>query len=124
MKTRTRVAAWFLVVQGVVLMFVPAWLSLEESVTDSMRAAGPLLAASGFLGSFAITHPVRWFALPVGLWLLAAPVFLPHPFVAAVISIATGLICTALMLAPVWDRDADLRYGGGWRSLWRSSPSR
>lgn len=118
MKWTARAAAGFLVVEGITLMAAPSLGQFPEPVADSLRAAGPVLAAAGYVSLHAITHSVRWLALPVGLWLLAAPLIVPHrPLSAAVISLAAGAITTVLLLIPVWDRRADRKFGGGWRAL-------
>lgn len=120
MRRSARFGAVVILLSGVELMAAPALLEGESvRVAAGFRTAGPVLVTAGFLGSFAITHALRWLALPPASWLLAAPVFLPHPPVALANSVAAGVLVAGLLVAPIWDRQASARYGGGWRSLWQ-----
>jgi hypothetical protein len=57
---------------------------------------------------------LRWLNLPLGVWLLAAPLFLDYPAAAAWNSVVVGGCCGALALVR-----GSLRHqiGGGWRAL-------
>ena len=111
------VAQVVLTVVGIWLMFAPSVLGYASPAADSDRIAGPLLAAFAFLAIFQITRGLRWVNLPIGAWLVVAPLLLDFPTDAAVNSVACGV--ATLVLAPMGRVDQS-RYGGGWVTLWRT----
>ena len=100
-----------LAVAGLWLIFAPSVLGYDGAAATSDRIAGPVMAATAFLAVFAITRGLRWFNLPVGAWLVAAPWLLDFPVEATVSSLVCGV--AALALAPIGAPDQS-RYGGGW----------
>ena len=105
-----------LTVVGLWLMFAPSVLGYQGTAADSDRFAGPLLAAFAFLAIFRITRGVRWVNLPIGAWLVVAPLLLRFPTDATVNSLVCGVLVLALAAVGGVDQS---RYGGGWITLWR-----
>lgn len=99
---------------GVWLMAAPAVLAYDGTPADLHRILGPVAAAFAIVASWAVTRPVRWANVPIGLAVAGAPLFVGHDPSAAIAAVATGLALAAL--SPVGDADPS-RFGGGWSSL-------
>ena len=63
---------------GVWLMAAPAALSFDGPASTNARIVGPLIASFGITAMAQCTRNVRRANLPLALWLLLAPLFLPQ----------------------------------------------
>lgn len=99
---------------GVWLMSAPAVLGHGGAAADNDRIVGPVIAAFAFVAMWPVVATLRWGVVPPGVWAVLAPVFLDYPVVAAVSSVAVGLLAVAL--APIGPPPVD-RFGDGWASL-------
>jgi hypothetical protein len=109
---------------GIWLMAAPAVLgySTTGSAAGSVdRTVGPLVASTAIAAIWPEIRPLRWVNVVLGGWMVVAPLvlgwFVDYPTVAVVNSIVVGAAVTgaAFVRGPV-----DARFGGGWRSVWRS----
>ena len=101
---------------GVTLMASPGPLGFSQPGRISMQVAGPLIVTCGIVAIWEITRGVRWVAVPIGGWLLLAPLVIAYPPVGIAISLGAGV--GAIGLAFVRGK-LKHSYGGGWRSLLR-----
>lgn len=115
------------VVVGVWLMFSSAVLEYSGTVAaDNDRIVGPIAGAFAFVACWAVLDPLRWPTLPLGAWLVVAPLVLGDDSGAAVVSsIVSGAIIVGVAFVGEDLRD---RFGGGWSSVfpsrWRRDDSR
>jgi hypothetical protein len=106
-------------------MFAPAVLDYEGVAEANDRIFGPIGAAFAFVAIWEVLRPQRWATLPVGIWLVAAPLVLRYDDTGAVISsIVAGLVMAG---SAFLGGDVNASFAGGWRSVapsqWRR-PSR
>lgn len=99
---------------GIWLMAAPAVLGYGRPMSVSDRVAGPLLAAFSIVAIWGVMRSLRWWTLPVGLWLLLAPWLLGGPVAAYLDSMLVGVAAIALCFVRGAVTD---QYGGGWASL-------
>jgi hypothetical protein len=121
---RLVIARVIAVVAGVWLMFAPAVLDYGDPARSSDRIAGPIAAAFAFVAIWEVLRPLRWATVPVGVWLVVAPVILWSPPRAAVASAAAGVV---LIVTAWFGGEVGHRFGGGWTTVmpggdrWRSA---
>lgn len=107
------------VVAGVWLMFAPAVLGYGGVAETNDRIVGPIGAAIAFVAIWEVMRALRWGTLPVGIWLIVAPLALSYDDGAAIVSsVVAGL---AISLSTFFGATISATFGGGWRSV---SPSR
>ena len=99
---------------GVWLMFSPAVLDYGDPAQSSDRIAGPIAAAFAFVAIWEVVRPLRWATVPVGMWLVVAPLVLWSPARAAVSSAVAGLI---LIVSAWFGGEVEHRFGGGWTTV-------
>jgi hypothetical protein len=99
---------------GIALMAAPAILDASDGHSVSMHVAGPLALALSVAATAPALASLRWGLVPVGAWLVIAPVILGGPVAAAVASFAAGVVL--ILLAFVGPVTEDER-GGGWRAV-------
>jgi hypothetical protein len=104
---------------GVALMFAPAVLSYRGAAADLAHVVGPLVATAGVVAISAVTRPVRWCNVPLGVALVVLPWVLGAPLRAALSDVGVGLAVATLALVRGSGTDA---FGGGWRSILRRFP--
>ncbi|MGD9755627.1 MAG: hypothetical protein AB7W59_31935 [Acidimicrobiia bacterium] len=103
------------VAAGVWLMFSPALFGYGGAAADSDRIAGPVAAAIAFVAIWPVTRALARANVPVGVWLLLAPLVLRPDGVAPILSsILSGMVIAVTALLQL---DADQRFGGGWRTV-------
>jgi hypothetical protein len=102
---------------GIWEMAAPALLGLEGPARVVGLVTGPLAASLGVVAAVEVTRGVHWLVLPLGVWLAASALIFPGGPAATANAVGTGMVLVLLSL--VKGRVAG-RYGGGWRSLWRS----
>lgn len=109
---------------GVWLMAAPAVLgySTTSSLANGIdRTIGPFVVSAAIIAMWPEVRPVRWANLVLGLLLAGGTpivaLLTDYPVAGVVNAIVTGLAIAgaAAVRGPV-----DARFGGGWRSLWRS----
>jgi hypothetical protein len=113
---RTDLAARVVVVAVAVwLMAAPAVLDYGDPARTNDRIIGPIAGAFAFVACWEVLMAMRWPTLPLGLWLVAAPVALSYDATEAWISsMAAGVVITS---AAFVGRDVRDQFGGGWRSV-------
>jgi hypothetical protein len=124
---RTDLIARILVVAVAVwLMAAPSVLGYGDPARTNDRIIGPIAGAFAFVACWQILMAMRWPTLPLGLWLVVAPLALDYDSTASwVSSIASGVVIAA---AAFVGRDVRDEFGGGWRSVrpkaWRVGATR
>lgn len=108
------------VLAGIWLMAAPAVLGHDGAPAVNDRIVGPLAVASAIIAMSEVTRAVRWAAIPLGLWMLIAIPVLGYREWGAASAAAAGIIFAVLALVRGTVHE---RFGGGWRSLWRSDAS-
>jgi hypothetical protein len=110
-----RIAA---VAAGVWLMFSPALFGYGGVAENNDRIFGPIGAAIAFVAIWEVVRPLRWGTLPVGAWLVAAPLVLSYGHTAATVSsVLAGLVMGG---SAVLGGHVHASFGGGWRSVFPS----
>ena len=105
---------------GVWLMASPAVLGYVATPAEvSQRIVGPFIATFAAVAIWEGTRSVRLWNRGPALWLLAAPLLLPHTTPAAVNSLLCGL---AILLITFLGRHIEQHFGGGWASLFKHQP--
>jgi hypothetical protein len=110
------------VATGVWLMFAPAVLDYGGVAENNDRIFGPIGAAMAFVAIWEVLRALRWGTLPVGVWLVAAPLMLGYDDGAAVVSsVVSGLV---MATSTFFGAHVNASFGGGWRSIapsqWRT----
>ena len=93
----------------------PAMLGIVRPAAVSAWVVGPIVASFATIAMWDATRSVRWWNLPLAVWLLFAPTFVEHQPAAAASSILCGAGIAGLAVVPVAPRH---RFGGGWSGLW------
>jgi hypothetical protein len=108
-STMARVATALL---GCWLMAAPGWYDMG-SLDTAAWIIGPLLAAVGIVAASAVTRPVRWAAIPLGVLLAVAGV-VAHPSPASTwTALGCGIAAIGLALP---GPGSTAQFGGGWRA--------
>jgi predicted cobalt transporter CbtA len=104
---------------GIWLMAAPDVLGHGEPARTNDQIVGPLVATFAFIAVWEVTRGLRWLNAVLGAWLVVAPALLGYPEPRSIInSVVVGVVVIGLSLV----RGAMTeRFGGGWRSLWRSA---
>jgi hypothetical protein len=109
------IARFVAVVAGVWLMFAPAVLDYGGSAATNDRIFGPIGASIAFVAIWEVTRPLRWGTLPVGCWLVLAPLVLGYDDAApAVSSAAAG---AALAVTAFFGGATESTFAGGWTEI-------
>ena len=103
---------------GIWLMAAPAVLEYGRPASTNDHIIGPLIATFACIAIWESSRSVRWVNLPLGLWLIAAP-------------LDTGSSTSGSnQQRPVRHSDCDSvlsggaiqqRFAGGWSALWRDA---
>ena len=109
---------------GVWLMAAPAVLgySTTSALANGVdRTIGPFVASAAIVAIWPEVRPVRWTNLLLGLLLAVgvpvAAILTDYPAAGVVNAVVSGVAIAAVASR----RGAvDARFGGGWRSVWRS----
>lgn len=100
---------------GLWLIFAPAVLDYGGRAEANDRVIGPLVASLSLVASWELARAVRWLTLPLGMWMLIAPVALWYADVpTSMNSVFCGLVVMAM--APLGGNVSGT-FGGGWRAL-------
>ncbi len=103
------------VAAGVWLMFAPAVFGYGGVAENNDRIFGPIGAAIAFVAIWEVVRALRWGTLPVGIWLVAAPLVLRYDETAAIVSsVVAGLVIAG---STFFGARVDSSFGGGWRSI-------
>jgi hypothetical protein len=106
---------------GLALMAAPGVLPYADAAATNARIVGPFVATFGCVAMREVTRPLRWVNVPLGAWLVAAPLVLNHGAPAAATSVACGAVVAALSLVRGAVRH---HFGGNWSVLRRRDPYR
>lgn len=101
---------------GLWLMAAPAVLGMTDPAATNYHIIGPIIAAVGGVAAGECTRSVRFWNLPLDLWLLASPLLMPTPEAVVINSLATGGASLALCFVR---GHVKCQYGGGWMALLR-----
>jgi hypothetical protein len=100
-------------------MAAPHVLGYAGVARTNDQIVGPLVATFAFIAVWEVTRGLRWLNLVLGVWLVVAPVLLRYPEATSIVnSLVVGVVVIGLSLARGTTAE---RFGGGWRSLWRSA---
>ncbi|NJO00709.1 MAG: SPW repeat protein [Bacteroidia bacterium] len=84
------------------------------------KIIGPLVSTFAVICWWEATRGVRWWNVPLGVWLLFAPWILAYDSTAA---IANDMLCGAVIVAlSLVKVEVSQNFGGGWRSLGSKNP--
>ena len=112
------------IVLGIWLMAAPAVLgfaSTDDAAGELHRTVGPLIVSAAIVAIWPEVRPMRRVNTLLGAVMVVVPLVLlvvrDHPVAAVVNGAVVGVlvIAASLVRGPV-----DARFGGGWRSVWRS----
>jgi hypothetical protein len=106
---------------GIWLMAGPSALAYVGAARTSHQIVGPVIATLAWVAAAECTRSVRLANVPLGAWLVVAPLLLDHPARAAMNSVLVGFAVVAFSLGRGRVRT---RFGGGWRSLWQRPAGR
>ena len=106
---------------------VGIWIILSASVlgyvgtppASNDRIIGPFIVCFAIVAFNEATRNVRWWNVPLGLWMLLAAVLFDYPTDGRISAIAAGLATIALPWVP---RKPQVSFGGGWWALFRFDP--
>lgn len=118
------VARIIAVLTGVWLMFAPAVLDYTGAAETNDRIIGPIAGSFAFVACWDVLVAMRWPTVPLGAWLVVAPLLLGYADAGAWISsMVSGAV---FVVTGLRGREGDdERFGGGWRSVrpsaWRTS---
>lgn len=101
------------VIIGIGLLAAPDLLGYDGAARASHLIAGPSAAAIATIAMSEVLRELRWLNLAIGAWLVASPLILPHPTIALVVGVSSGigLVLLSLVKGPIRHR-----LGGGWRA--------
>ena len=100
---------------GALLMFSPLVIGHAAPLVDSLHLTGSLAVTVSVIALAEPVRALRWFNVPLGLWLIAAPWLIPEiTLLGMLISLAGGVLLVGFGL-PRGSR-SDERYGG-WERL-------
>lgn len=105
---------------GIWLMVAPSVFDFSKKISDNAHIAGPLIASFATIAIWECTRNVRFFNVPLALWLLAAPWVLIYDDSTAIISdyAVSVLVLTLTFIR----RKRKYRFGGGWSAIWKQRP--
>lgn len=103
---------------GIWMMAAPAVLDYGGAAATNDRICGPVVATCAVIAWWGATRGMRWINVPIGIWLIAAPWALSYGTGTLIVhSMALGFAIAGFSIVRGRIRK---RYGGGWRSLFRS----
>lgn len=109
------VARLVAIAAAVWLMCAPGVIGYGGAAEANDRIVGPIAGAFAFVACWEVLGSMRWPTVPLGAWLVVAPVVLGYDESGAWISsVASGLVIAVTGLV---GRDAADDFGGGWRSV-------
>lgn len=105
---------------GIWLIASPAvftYVGTAASIND--RVTGPFIATFAVVAMGDATRNVRWWNIPLAVWMLIALGVFDYPGKAIPGIVAAMAIVIA---APFWPRTTKATFGGGWPALFRKDP--
>ena len=111
-------AQYLVAALGIWMMAAPAVLDYAGTAEAVARTAGPIVATLAAIAISECTRSVRLANIPIGVFLISAPLFIEQPPDAAVNGVATG---AAVVLLSRVRGHVRSRFAGGWQSLWRGA---
>jgi hypothetical protein len=100
---------------GLWLLAAPRVMAYGGGIRTQREIFGPIAAAVALIAISQATRPLRYMLLPIGIWLVAAPLFTPPDTSLALLN--SVLVGGALMALPFLARPAASRFAGGWSVL-------
>ncbi len=108
----TAVGAW--------LMIAPYALGYIGSGAEmNDRIVGPFICCFAIVAMGEATRNVRYWNVPLGAWMVIAPLLFSYPAMGAVSAVVSGLLTIALPFKP---RKIEERFAGGWTVLFKRDP--
>jgi hypothetical protein len=102
---------------GLWIMAAPQVFGYAGAARTNDWIVGPLAATFACIALWEATRSVRWWNLPLAIWLVVAPVWLGFPQLPFMHSIAAGVLMGVMSCLGGRTRKS---FGGGWPALWRS----
>jgi hypothetical protein len=109
-------AQYLVAVLGIWMMAAPAVLGYAGTAEAIARTAGPIVATLAVVAISECTRDVRLANIPIGVFLISAPLFVAQPPDAAVNGVAVG---AAVVILSRVRGHVRMRFAGGWRALWQ-----
>lgn len=107
------------IILGVWIMLAPSLFEFEKKAADNNYIVGPLVITIAITAIWEVNRSARYFNLVAGVWLAASPFILAFDSPAAIWNdLIGGLLITMFSLIKGKIKG---KYGGGWRSLIRST---
>jgi hypothetical protein len=103
---------------GLWMMAAPAVLGYAGIAEAVARTAGPIITTLAVIAMSECTRGVRLANIPIGLFLMSAPLLIEQPPDAAVNGVAAG---AAVVLLSRVRGQVRSRFAGGWQSLWHNT---
>ncbi|NJN17971.1 MAG: hypothetical protein HC822_17710 [Oscillochloris sp.] len=104
---------------GTWLMFAPWVLGYEDGLAGANhRIVGPLVLSFSGIAIAQVMRPTRWANVPLGLWLMMAPLLMGYGDVAYFNGVVAGI---AIVGFSVIKGKIDSKFGGGWANIWRDN---
>ena len=104
---------------GVWLMAAPAVLHFKKTISDNAYIVGPLIVTFSIISLSESTRNVRFFNLPLAVWLLAAPWILQYDNHTALLNdYAVAIFTVALSFVKPKRKN---HFAGGWPGIWKSN---
>ncbi|MDQ2657063.1 MAG: vitamin K epoxide reductase [Bacteroidota bacterium] len=100
---------------GIWMMVAPHLMGVEKKIANNAHIVGPLIASFSIIAIWECTRNVRFFNLPLALWLLAAPFVLQYSNDTALMN--DYIIAILVILSYLVKRERKHRFGGGWKTL-------
>lgn len=102
---------------GMWLMASAGILGFSKDIADNAHIVGPVIATFSIIALSESTRNVRYFNIPLALWLFVAPWVLQYGNAAAIIN-DYAVAITILLLSRVKVR-RKYRFAGGWPAAWK-----
>ena len=104
---------------GIWLIASPAVLGFSEdkTISDNAHIIGPLIATFATIAWWEATRVVRYYNVPLALWLLLAPWVLNYEPTAAIVN--DMLIGAAVLGLSFVKGKVEGTFGGGWSAIWK-----
>jgi short-subunit dehydrogenase len=105
------------VLVGLWLMTAPEYFLFEKIPANNHYIVGPLVITMAITSAWEFNRALRYFNLVAGIWMITAPVVLPHNSAEAIwSSVVSGIL---LVMFSSMKGQVKGRYGGGWSILFK-----
>jgi hypothetical protein len=103
-------------IAGLWLMATPGVLGYGRPLATSDHIVGPLVATFACIAIWEATRSLRWVNVPLGVWIVVAPLLLGGPPQ----GLLNGIVCgVTIAFLATRGREIHHQFDGGWSTLWR-----